>query len=123
MPIARSWSLMGGYTCASQPVTWWPSSRAILASPPMKVPQMPRMCRCMRRSALEDEVDGAQEAQARPQVVPTEPLAHVEERERREDRECYHFLQDLQLCERCPAREADAVGRDHDQVLEERDAP
>jgi hypothetical protein len=26
----------------------WPARRAIAAMPPMNVPQMPRMCRCMR---------------------------------------------------------------------------
>ncbi len=39
--------VIGGYTLASQPVTVWPAARAISARPPMKVPQMPRMCRCM----------------------------------------------------------------------------
>src|SRR3569832_2220503 len=49
MPSARNWSLMGGYTPASQPVTLWPASRASAATPPMNVPQMPRMWRCMHR--------------------------------------------------------------------------
>lgn len=42
MPSARNWSLIGGYTPVSQPVTRWPASRARAARPPMNVPQMPR---------------------------------------------------------------------------------
>src|SRR5450631_844212 len=129
MPIARSWSLIGGYTCASQPVTVWPSSAAILARPPMKVPQMPRMWRCMPcasprgRLALEDEIDGAHHAHRRPQVVPLEALAHVEHREGHEHGEGDDLLHDLQLRKRDAALEADAVCRDLQQVLEKGDAP
>ena len=43
MPSARNWSLMGGYTPASHPVTLCPASRANAATPPMNVPQMPRI--------------------------------------------------------------------------------
>ena len=35
--------LIGGYTLASEPVTSWPSERASIASPPMKVPQIPNI--------------------------------------------------------------------------------
>src|SRR6185295_11450899 len=52
MSSARSWSLIGGYTLASQPVTRWPASRASAARPPMKVPQMPRMWMCMEAKIL-----------------------------------------------------------------------
>src|SRR5439155_7097967 len=40
---------IGGYTFASQPVTRWPAACAIAAIPPMNVPQMPRICRCMSK--------------------------------------------------------------------------
>src|SRR5690348_5917247 len=106
MPSARSWSLIGGYTCASQPVTRWPSSRAILARPPMNVPQIPRMCRCILfvipveagiRSTLEDEIHRAHHAKRGPGVVPADRLVHVEHGERHEHRERDHFLHDLEL--------------------------
>ena len=38
-----------GTRCSSEPVTRWPSSRAMRASPAMKVPQMPRKWTCMGR--------------------------------------------------------------------------
>src|SRR5688572_16833759 len=44
MPSASSCVLIGGYTPWSEPSTASPRSRASAASPPMKVPQMPRMC-------------------------------------------------------------------------------
>jgi hypothetical protein len=71
----------------------------------------------------EDEIDRAHEAKRRPDVIPLEPLAHVEHGERREDGERDHLLQDLQLGERDAGAVAEAIGRDLEQVLEERDAP
>src|SRR5690606_24293132 len=43
MPSCSSWVDIGGYTAWSLPSTWWPSSRASAATPPMKVPAIPRM--------------------------------------------------------------------------------
>src|SRR5262249_19551934 len=70
----------------------------------------------------EDEEDRAAETERGPEVVEPHRLAHVERRERHEHREGDHFLEDLQL----PETEhgvTDAVRRNLDQVLEERDAP
>src|SRR5581483_3799316 len=89
----------------------------------MKVPQMPRMCRCMGLSVEEDEVGGAEDAKPGPEVVELEGLAHVEHGERHEHRKRHDLLRDLELRECQPAVEADAVSGDLQQVLEERDAP
>src|SRR5690554_6866912 len=43
MPRRSSWVDMGGYTAWSLPSTTTPDSRASAATPPMKVPAMPRM--------------------------------------------------------------------------------
>ena len=43
MPAAASWSLMGGYTFWSLPLTRLPNCLASSAMLPIKVPQMPRM--------------------------------------------------------------------------------
>src|SRR5690606_4769906 len=43
MPSRSSWVDMGGYTAWSLPSTVTPDSRASAATPPMKVPAMPRM--------------------------------------------------------------------------------
>src|SRR5690349_20847290 len=43
MPSCSSCVDIGGYTAWSLPSTAWPSSRARAATPPMKVPAMPRM--------------------------------------------------------------------------------
>ena len=47
MPSWPSCVDIGGYTLASQPVTVCPAAFAMAAMPPMNVPQMPRMWRCM----------------------------------------------------------------------------
>jgi hypothetical protein len=39
--------LIGGYTLLSDPVTLCPSSLAIAAIPPIKLPQIPKICRCI----------------------------------------------------------------------------
>src|SRR5690606_6644006 len=66
MPRRSSWVDIGGYTAWSLPSTSWPSSRASAATPPMKVPAMPRMCSFKasgpverRQDAVEDLVEGA----------------------------------------------------------------
>src|SRR5687768_10660770 len=43
MPSCSSWVDIGGYTAWSLPSTACPSSRASAATPPMKVPAMPRI--------------------------------------------------------------------------------
>src|SRR6185437_1284961 len=74
MPSARNWSLIGGYTFASEPSTSMPSSRASAAMPPMKVPQMPRMwmrivlqpsdnAHCRGHQAGDEPVDHEQQQQ------------------------------------------------------------
>src|SRR5882672_11272124 len=110
--------------------------------PPMKVPQMPRMCRCMRSDskpqisadskrrhlpvayriglAAKDEVDRAHQADCGVKVVHLHFLAHVEHGKRYEYHERDHFLQDLQLREAHDG-ETDEVGGHLEQVFEQRD--
>src|SRR5690606_31765002 len=74
------------------------------------------------RLRAEDEIHRAKQAQPRPQVVKLQRLLHVQHAERHEDREGDDLLHDLQL----PDRElgvTDAIGRHHDQVFEQGDAP
>src|SRR5207342_3591663 len=52
MPSFSSCVDIGGYTAWSLPSTSWPSSRASAATPPMKVPQMPRICSFMAAPVL-----------------------------------------------------------------------
>src|SRR5690606_9730553 len=66
MPRRSSWVDIGGYTAWSLPSTAWPSSRASAATPPMKVPAMPRICSFKasgpverRPAAVDDLVDRA----------------------------------------------------------------
>src|SRR5271155_3635791 len=47
MPRASSCVLIGGYTLRSEPVTRNPAVLAIAATPPMKVPAMPKICTCI----------------------------------------------------------------------------
>src|SRR6185437_3864243 len=53
MPRRSSCVDIGGYTAASHPVTACPFARAIAAMPPMNVPQMPRMCRCIAFAGID----------------------------------------------------------------------
>src|SRR5260221_10755816 len=73
-------------------------------------------------SAAEHEVKRAQHAQPRPEEIELHRLLHIEQRERDEDRERDHLLQDFELRERQRA-EADAVRRHLQEVLEERRSP
>ena len=50
IPRASSWVLMGGYTLVSEPVTLWPKAFAMAAMPPIKLPQIPRICKCIANS-------------------------------------------------------------------------
>jgi len=50
MPRASSWVLMGGYTLVSEPVTLWPKAFAMAAMPPIKLPQIPKICTCIANS-------------------------------------------------------------------------
>src|SRR5688500_9223908 len=59
----------------------------------------------------EGEVDGADEAECRPQVIEAQLLLHVHDREGREHGERDHFLQDLEL-RQGERGVADAVRRD-----------
>ena len=73
-------------------------------------------------SLAEDEEDGAAEAEGCPDEVEAEFLAHVEQRERHEDREGDDLLHDLQLGER-ERGIADAVRRHLQQIFKEGNAP
>jgi hypothetical protein len=53
-PAACSWADRRWHR---SPVTRWPRARASSATPPMKVPQMPRMCRCMVKVLMIDEAE------------------------------------------------------------------
>jgi len=70
----------------------------------------------------EDEIDSAEDAQSRPEVVCAEGFLEVEEREGDEDKERDGFLKDFEVGDgECGM--ADAVGGDLEHVLEEGDGP
>src|SRR5688572_68335 len=74
------------------------------------------------QATTEHEVDGAEDAERRPEVVELQRLFQVIDRERHEHDERDDFLDQLEL----PDREhgvADAIARHLQHVLEERDAP
>src|ERR1041385_563515 len=73
-------------------------------------------------SSAEQEEDCAAETKSRPQVVQPHRLFHVEDRERDEDAQRDHLLDDLELAE-LERGMADAVRWDLKQILEQRDAP
>src|ERR1700752_2647085 len=74
------------------------------------------------RSTAKREVDRAEQAQSRPEVIELEGLAHVDNRERDEPPERDHLLYDLELAKR-QRGQADPVRRNLQQVLEQRDEP
>jgi hypothetical protein len=74
------------------------------------------------RSCAEHEVDGAHHADRGPEEVELQRLVHVQQCERNENRQRDDLLHDLELPER-EHRVADPVGRDLQQVFEQRDAP
>src|SRR5579864_4128318 len=55
MPSASSCVLIGGYMSRSDPVTRQPAARAMAATPPMKVPPIPRMWTCTRSAARREQ--------------------------------------------------------------------
>jgi len=73
--------------------------------------------------AAENEIGGAEDAEAGPEVVELERLAHVVNSEGNEDGEGDDFLEDFELAEGEAAGVADAVGGDLQEVFEEGDAP
>jgi hypothetical protein len=70
----------------------------------------------------EYEIHSAEDTQRRPEIVELQRLADVEQYEWHEHAERDHLLQDLELRQRHDGI-ADAVARDLQQVLEQRDAP
>ena len=71
---------------------------------------------------LEDEIDGAHEAKAGPEIVEAYRFLHVNKGEGNEDGQGYHFLEDLEL-RQGQFRVSQPVRRDLDQVFEEGNAP
>lgn len=69
-----------------------------------------------------DEKHCAHHTKAGPQIVQMDLLLHVEEREKNEDHERNHFLDNLQLRERKVFR-TDAIRRYLQAVFEESDEP
>src|SRR6266516_6263495 len=75
-----------------------------------------------RPLAAEHEVGGADQAEAGPEVVELERLAHVEEREWNEHGERDDLLDDLQL-RQAERLKADPVRRHLQEIFEQRDRP
>ena len=76
----------------------------------------------IHKLSLKDKIDRSQKAQAGPEEIEAQRLAHVKDGEGDEDGEGDHLLEDLQLPQ-VHYRIAQAVGRDLDQVFQEGDAP
>ena len=72
--------------------------------------------------APENEVNGSEDAERRPQIIELQGFFHVEDRKRHEDREGDDLLQNFQLAEG-QNRVADSVGRNLEQVFEKSDPP
>ena len=77
---------------------------------------------CALGDFAEDEEGGGDEAEACPEVVKAEALAHVDHGEDGEDDHGDDFLDDFELAERV-GLEANTVGGDLEAVFEEGDAP
>src|SRR5690606_18195761 len=69
MPRRSSWVDIGGYTAWSLPSTSWPSSRASAATPPMKVPAMPRMCSFKASGPVERRQDAGEDLVERADAI------------------------------------------------------
>ena len=69
----------------------------------------------------EDEEDGAEDTQARPEVIQTHVLLQIEHGEGNEDGQRNDLLEDLELAD-VHHVVADAIGGDLDQVFKEGDA-
>ena len=72
--------------------------------------------------SFEDEINRADEAESRVDVIHLERLAHVNDREGEEYRKGDHFLHDLELSE-IESGVSDAIRGNLYHVLEERDSP
>lgn len=70
----------------------------------------------------EDEVHRAENATTRPEVIQSQPFFHVQNRERHEYRQRDRLLKNFQLGD-VVALIADSVGRNLNQIFEQRDSP
>ena len=76
----------------------------------------------IERLSPKDEIDRTDETESGPEVVERQRLAHIQDRERREDRKRYRLLQDLKLRKR-QRRVADPVRRDLEKIFEQGNSP
>ena len=75
-----------------------------------------------RRTLSEHEVNGAEQAESRPQKIEGDRLPHVDDGERHEDAQRDDLLNDLQLRERHHPV-AQSIGGNLQEILEQRDSP
>ncbi len=70
-----------------------------------------------------DEVNGAEQAQKCPHIIPFPLLAHIKQHEGNEHTQGDDLLHDLELCEGETCGASQVVSRDHEAVLKESESP
>ena len=75
------------------------------------------------KAAGENEIRSSAQAQSRPDVIPGQLLIQYQQGKGDKHRECDYLLQELELVEGDAPRNANAVGRNLQEILEESDPP